>query len=1063
MINWLRQHWRGKGLLARLLLPIILLVVVALVGRSVYLIEDEKAEGVARYDEQLQEVRNLVGPSLAKIAARGDFSTIGWVLSQQANTRSTIDQFTWRFKTEVLTARNANAVTLNAPVWFATFLNLDASEIRVPVTADGVTYGDLTVRTNPAPLVNKLWRRVLVQAPTAIFLLLLLVLCVWYILRANLTTLQRLSIAATKFKLGEHHVRVAEIGAPEARAAAHAFNNMAGEVQKLLLSLNESEATFRRLFEDAHDPVMLIKKGRIIACNLAALMQLGFSSRQELLNHTFPDISPRFQPDGRFSSEKAAEIMAATEQVGHQRFDWIHLKKDGSVVPVEVTLTSIQMKGSVVLHALLRDMTQRFEQARVIAAVQNQLQATLDAIPDLLFEVGLDGLIHGLHSGREDLLAAPSSSLVGKRAAQVLPAEAAKEVMLALNEAHENGQSQGHQYAVELPQGRVWFELSVARKPVEEGHDPRFILLARDITDRRQRMDEVSWQAGHDALTGLPNRALLADRFTRAMASTQRQKCLLAVCMLDLDGFKPVNDTFGHEAGDQLLVELSDRLSRAVRGEDTVARLGGDEFVLLLGDLKDIGETELMLRRIQDAMAAPYAIEGEKILISASIGVAIYPLDESDPDTLLRHADLAMYQAKDEGRNRHHIFDVALDREGLNHRQQIERIKQAFDNGEFRVYYQPKVNMRTGKVVGMEALLRWQHPDHGMVRPLEFLPLVEHASLIVDIGEWVASQALTQIEHWAGQGRVWPIGVNIAARHFQHPDFLPRLKAILDRHPEVAPDMLELEIVESAALGDIQHIGRLILACQQELGVRFALDDFGTGYSSLTYLKRLSTNTLKVDQSFVRDMLDDQEDLALVEAVISLATVFNRSIVAEGVETPEHGIMLMRLGCDIAQGDSIAPAMLPDDVWSWAQQFVPEKNWSLWSNVPWQLDDFPLVLALRDLVKWKQRVTLAVTEPSSLHGAAQLPDQHHGRFSIWCANRGKLRYGYLPAFSAIEPALDAMYRVGQDIIRMGGTGGQDTSVEEKRRQLDDLHEQAARLITNLQNTVIEELRWPIIT
>ncbi|HPH12634.1 MAG TPA: EAL domain-containing protein [Burkholderiaceae bacterium] len=1063
MINRLKQHWSGKGLLARLLLPVVLLIVLALIGRSIFLIQDEKSEGISRNNEQVQEVRKLMAPAIAKIASRGDVSTIEWLLSQHVKTRSSIDQVTWRFQKTVLTATNSDAVQLNAPDWFARFLDLDAFETTTPVTLEGVVYGDLTLRTNPAPLVNKLWRRMLAQAPTAVLLLVLLVVSIQYILRANLTTLQRLSTAANKFKLGEHHVRVPEIGAPETRAAAHAFNNMADELQKLLQSLNESEATFRRLFEDAHDPVMLIKKGRIIACNLAALMQLGFSSRQQLLNHTFQDISPRFQPDGRFSSEKAAEIMATTEQVGHQRFDWIHLKKDGTVVPVEVTLTSIQMKGSVVLHALLRDMTQRFEQARVIAAVQNQLQATLDAIPDLLFEVGLDGLIHGLHSGREDLLTAPSSSIVGKRAAQVLPAEAASEVMLALKEAHELGQSQGHQYALELPQGRVWFELSVARKPVEEGHDPRFILLARDITDRRQRMDEVSWQAGHDALTGLPNRALLADRFTRAMASTQRQGCLLAVCMLDLDGFKPVNDTFGHEAGDMLLVELSERLARAVRGEDTVARLGGDEFVLLLGDLKDIGETELMLRRIQDAMAAPYAIEGEKILISASIGVAVYPLDESDPDTLLRHADLAMYQAKDEGRNRHHIFDVALDREGLNHRQQIERIKQAFENGEFRVYYQPKVNMRTGRVVGMEALLRWQHPENGVVRPLEFLPLVEHASLIVDIGEWVASEALAQIERWSAQGRIWPVGVNIAARHFQHPDFLPRLKAILDRHPDVPPNMLELEIVESAALGDIQHVGRLVLACQQELGVRFALDDFGTGYSSLTYLKRLSTNTLKVDQSFVRDMLDDQEDLALVEAVISLASVFNRSIVAEGVETSEHGIMLMRLGCDIAQGDSIAPAMLPDPVWAWAEQFVPDPHWAIWANVPWQLDDFPLLLAHRDLAKWKQRVTMAVTDPSSLNGAQQLPDQHHGRFSIWYANRGRTRYGYLPAFSAIEPVQDTMYRLSHDITSTGLSGGYEAASAEKLQRLEDLHGQLAKLVTDLQSAVIEELRWPIIT
>jgi EAL domain-containing protein (putative c-di-GMP-specific phosphodiesterase class I) len=500
-----------------------------------------------------------------------------------------------------------------------------------------------------------------------------------------------------------------------------------------------------------------------------------------------------------------------------------------------------------------------------------------------------------------------------------------------------------------------------------------------------------------------------------------------------------------------------------VRGEDTVARLGGDEFVLLLGDLKDIGETELMLRRIQDEMAAPYAIDGQSILISASIGVAIYPLDESDSDTLLRHADLAMYQAKEAGRNRHHIFNVALDREGLNHRQQIERIKQALENGELRVYYQPKVNMRTGQVVGMEALLRWLHPENGLVPPMEFLPLVEHTSLIVDIGEWVIAEALGQIAHWAAQGRVWPVGVNIAARHFQHPDFLPRLKAIAARFPGVPTSLLELEIVESAALGDIQHVGRLILACQQELGVTFALDDFGTGYSSLTYLKRLPTNTLKVDQSFVRDMLDDQEDLALVEAVISLAAVFNRAIVAEGVESAEHGVMLMRLGCDVAQGDSIAPAMEPEAVWAWARGYVPTPLWSRWANVPWPIDDFPLLLVQQDLLKWKKRVTSAFSDLASLNGALHLPDQHHGRFAIWYVNRGKARFGHLREFLPIQSAQEQMYQVGQDITHLGLAGDSPTSFPETLRRLDDLHEQLVVLIEQLQSAVINELRWPVIT
>ncbi len=1051
------------GLLWRVLLPVVLLVVSASLSRTVYLLHSESADGLARSNEQMHEISLILAPILSDDAVRVDLDATRKILTEQVKARSQLDYIEWRYSGATVSASSPKPENNRAPGWFNKMVNLAPVETTSPVNFRGQNFGELTVRSNPTPLINKLWGRTAEQTPIAFLLLFLIILAVWGILRANLKTLQRLSAAANRFKMGEHQVRVAELGAPETRSAAHAFNRMADEVQQVVLSLNESEATFRRLFEDAHDPVLLIQKGRVIACNLAALMQLGFHSRQELLNQTMTDISPRFQPDGRFSSEKVAEIIAKTEKLGHQRFEWIHLKKDGTVVPVEVTLTSIRLKGSVVLHALLRDMTERFEQARVIAAVQNQLQATLDAIPDLLFEVGLDGTIYGFHSGREDLLLRPPGELVGKRADQVLPDDAANEVMLALREAHTLGQSQGHQYELDLPQGRVWFELSVARKPVEEGHDPRFIVLARDVTDRRQRMDEVSWQAGHDALTGLPNRALLSDRFTRAMASTQRQQCLLAVCMLDLDGFKPVNDSFGHEAGDQLLVEVSARLLRAVRAEDTVARLGGDEFVLLLGDLKDIAEAELMLRRIQTAMAAPYLIQSESVLISASIGVALYPLDESDADTLLRHADLAMYQAKDEGRNRHHIFDVALDKEGLNHRQQIERIKQAFESKEFRVYYQPKINMRTGKVVGMEALLRWQHPDQGVVRPLEFLPLVEHASLIVDIGEWVIEEALQQIQRWSAQGQLWPIGVNIAARHFQHPEFLARLKGILARHPEVPPGMLEMEIVESAALGDIQHVGRLILACQQELGVKFALDDFGTGYSSLTYLKRLATNTLKVDQSFVRDMLDDQEDLALVEAVVSLATVFNRSIVAEGVETPEHGIMLMRLGCDVAQGDSIAPAMEAGLIWAWAGQFVPDPNWSRWCHVPWHLDDFPLLLAQRDLERWKRRVIQAAMEPGSLKGFAKVPDQHPGRFSIWCVNRGKIRYGHLGEFHAVESAQETLYALGDAIIKDAADSAHHAEAAEMIEQFATLHGRVMKLILALQDSMIEELRWPLIT
>ena len=695
-----------------------------------------------------------------------------------------------------------------------------------------------------------------------------------------------------------------------------------------LRSLQGTDARFRTLFENAADPMLLMQRGALIDCNAATLQQSGYGNRQEFLQLRLDQIFPVLQPDGRNSLEKISEFKAAALATGYQRFDWVYLKKDGTPVPVEVTLTPIHIKHEVVYHILWRDISQRLAQERSVAAAQNQLQATLDAIPDLLFEVTLDGKVFTHHTRRGDLLAAPEQDYVGKSLFEFLPPDASQVCRLALLEAGTTGHSEGHQYAVELLQGRVWFELSVARKTVEPGQEPRFILLARDITERRQHLEDVSWQAGHDALTGLPNRMLLSDRFTRATSSTLRQKCLLAVCMLDLDGFKPVNDTYGHAMGDRLLLEVSERLNRCVRGEDTVARLGGDEFVLLLGDLKDIAETELMLQRIQAEVTAPYLFAEAPIRISASIGVTVYPLDDADPDTLLRHADLAMFEAKQGGRSRYEMFNVAQDQQGQNYRQLAQRVQQALENGEMRLFYQPKVDMRTGKVVGMEALIRWQHPERGLLPPMEFLPLVEQTKLMVDIGDWVMHEALNQMALWSAAGHAWPVSVNIAPRHFQHPEFLSRLKALLAQHGQVPAHLLELEIVESAALGDVLHVGQLIADCQRELGVRFALDDFGTGYSSLTYLKRLPVDTLKIDQSFVRDILSDQEDLALVKGVIGLACVFKRALVAEGVESAAHGALLLRLGCDVAQGYGVARPMAGADVLAWSEHYAPDPSWS---------------------------------------------------------------------------------------------------------------------------------------
>jgi diguanylate cyclase (GGDEF)-like protein/PAS domain S-box-containing protein len=454
----------------------------------------------------------------------------------------------------------------------------------------------------------------------------------------------------------------------------------------------------------------------------------------------------------------------------------------------------------------------------------------------------------------------------------------------------------------------------------------RYLSIRFDISEKRQLLQSLQWRVGHDVLTGLPNRAFLSDLLDQALEFSRQENIPLAVCMLDLDGFKAVNDGYGHASGDMLLVEVAKRLRDIVRGEDVVARLAGDEFVLVLRYVRDLPELRAALSRVLGAISAPYTLHGKDINVFASIGVTLFPHDNEDAETLLRHADQAMYVAKQRGRNRFHLFDVSLDQEVKATHQTVERVRQALVAGEFRLHFQPKVNMRRGEVVGFEALLRWQHPQNGMVPPREFLPLVEDTDLIIDIGEWVMDQVLAQLHRWQQAGQGWPISINIAARHFQRADFVDRLRQVLARHAQVAPRMLDLEIVESVAIENIQHVSACLQACQA-LGVQFSLGDFGTGYSSLSYLKRLRTQTIKIDKSFVRDILNDRDDLALTTAVIGLARAFGRQVIAEGLESLEHGELLLRLGCEVAQGYFIARPMPPSEVPAWVAGFVAPSQW----------------------------------------------------------------------------------------------------------------------------------------
>ena len=382
----------------------------------------------------------------------------------------------------------------------------------------------------------------------------------------------------------------------------------------------------------------------------------------------------------------------------------------------------------------------------------------------------------------------------------------------------------------------------------------------------------------------------------------------------------------------------------------------------------------------------------------------------------------------------------------------LARLAQALTENELVLHYQPKVNMRTGKVVGVEALLRWQHPESGLLLPGVFLPQAEHDDLIVDIGNWVIRQALAQIVAWQRLDLEINVSINIAARHLQRADFVDTLKQCLTDEPDACAEFLEIEILESAALENTDHVQRVMEACR-EIGVSFSLDDFGTGYSSLTYLRAIPAEVLKIDRSFVKDLLDDSDDLILVEGVISLAKAFRRVVVAEGVETAEHGLMLMRLGCDIAQGFGIARPMPAAEVPAWSVAYQADPQWALWADIPWEMEDFPLLVAKYDHIGWVRRVLDNLSGSPLRLEQGELTDHHKCRFGHWYYHQGKARYGHLAAFLELEETHAYVHKLGPEIVRLHAEGNQ-TQALALAKELLDVRDKVLRHLDDLQRSVV---------
>ncbi len=602
------------------------------------------------------------------------------------------------------------------------------------------------------------------------------------------------------------------------------------------------------------------------------------------------------------------------------RSEWTLRRKDGGELPVE---TSAQVLPDGRVLVLGRDIVER---TRAEAELRRAAGVFASSVEGILI-ADARGIIVDVNPAFSHITGYAREDVVGKTPSILKSGRHDAAFYAQMWESLAATGSWRGEVWNRKKDGEIYPEmLSISTTRDARGALKDYVAVFSDITHIKAHEEELNRIAHYDALTGLPNRRLLEDRLRQARSRADRERSLLAVCFLDLDGFKPINDQFGHAAGDQLLLQIAQRLEKTLRGGDTLARMGGDEFVLLLDDVKSPDECMPVLDRVLELVSRPTIIEGQTVAVSASIGVTLYPQDHSDSDALVRHADQAMYKAKELGKNRTHMFDAENDRRVAQHREKLSELRLAFERGEFELFYQPKVELHTGEVIGAEALIRWRRADGKLVSPGEFLPVIEGSPMEVPVSEWVIETALAQSARWKELGLPSMVSANMVAVHLQQRQFVEWLDGLLGRFPTIGRGEFSLEVLESAAIGDVQSVAARLHEIRA-LGVGLSLDDFGTGYSSLAYLRRLPVDTLKVDQGFVRDMLDDKEALGIVESVVQLSSVFKRRVIAEGVETLAHWRLLLDLGCDYGQGYGIARPMPAGEYPAWVARWQRERPW----------------------------------------------------------------------------------------------------------------------------------------
>ncbi len=664
--------------------------------------------------------------------------------------------------------------------------------------------------------------------------------------------------------------------------------------------------------------IYIVQHGNFVFVSQLYQKLIGFTEAELIGTNSLTHI----YPDDREMVRK--EAIKRLKMESFEPYEYRFVRKNKETMWVLETVTPILYKGERASLGSFMDITELKEMEKALRQSENKYRTILEGIQEGYFEVDLAGNLTFFNDSMCRIVGCSQEELMGANHQQFVDQITSKKVYRAFNKVFKTGKAiESFDWQIVGKNGaEKQVEASISLHKDSSGKPIGFTGIIRDISERKRMEQKLNHMATHDALTGLPNRLMVSQMLNHAIHTAQRYNRQLAVFFIDLDRFKSINDSLGHDVGDQVLREMAGRFQQSLRKVDVVARLGGDEFIILIEDIEEVKQIVALAQKILNKVMQPIVLQDEECRITASIGISLYPRDGEDEQSLMKNADMAMYYAKEEGKNNYQFYSEDIQIQAYERFAIETNLRRALERKEMYLEYQAKLDFNTDRITGVEALLRWDNPYLGSVTPNQFIPVAEEIGLIVPIGRWVLKTACAQNVAWQRQGLPPVImGVNLSLRQLMDDDLIDDISAALEESG-MAPDLLELEITESMALHNPARQLALMTKLK-EMGVRIAIDDFGTGYSALAQIKHFPIDTLKVDRSFIRSLPQDTENKAITEAIISMGKTLSLVVVAEGVETPEQDDFLRKHVCDEMQGFYFSKPVAPDQFAALLTQHIP--------------------------------------------------------------------------------------------------------------------------------------------